>query len=234
MNWILLIVIVAAVCAILIIQKNKKPTVEGFPYEQRGKLFSAAERSFYRVLCKAAAGNAVVFGKVRVADIVKPTKGLDRGGWQRAFNRIAAKHFDFLLCKPDDLSVISAIELDDGSHGKKKRTERDQFLNGVCEAVGITLHRFKASSGYQMGKIRGVLFPGTEPVIPKPAPEIENGNEEQPSAPVDDKPKQLCPKFSSELVKKVAKKGKHAGNVFMAYSAFPNCRYIAKLKERAS
>ncbi|MES9901852.1 MAG: topoisomerase DNA-binding C4 zinc finger domain-containing protein [Sedimenticola sp.] len=39
---------------------------------------------------------------------------------------------------------------------------------------------------------------------------------------------QLCPKCSSKLVRKVAKKGEHKCSQFLACSAFPNCRYIAK------
>ena len=36
----------------------------------------------------------------------------------------------------------------------------------------------------------------------------------------------LCPKCSSELALKVAKKGKNIGNEFWACSAFPKCRFV--------
>ncbi|MES9898425.1 MAG: topoisomerase DNA-binding C4 zinc finger domain-containing protein [Sedimenticola sp.] len=40
--------------------------------------------------------------------------------------------------------------------------------------------------------------------------------------------KGVCPKCASELVKRVASKGKHKGSEFIAYSAYPRCRYVTK------
>jgi hypothetical protein len=40
----------------------------------------------------------MVFGKVRVADVVETASGLRWSDRLRAFNRISAKHFDFLVC----------------------------------------------------------------------------------------------------------------------------------------
>jgi hypothetical protein len=85
------------------------------------------------VLHQAIGNNAAIFGKVRVADVVEPKAGLTRSAHQKAFNRISAKHFDFLLCDKEDLSVACAIELDDGSHNSKRRQERDEFLKGVAQ-----------------------------------------------------------------------------------------------------
>jgi ssDNA-binding Zn-finger/Zn-ribbon topoisomerase 1 len=36
----------------------------------------------------------------------------------------------------------------------------------------------------------------------------------------------VCPKCSSKMVKKTARKGKNVGNEFWACSAFPKCRHI--------
>lgn len=42
---------------------------------------------------------------------------------------------------------------------------------------------------------------------------------------VEEKKNNTCPKCGSELVVRVAKKGKNKGNEFMACSGFPKCRY---------
>jgi hypothetical protein len=92
---------------------------------QRGKpLCSAAERAFLEVLDQAVAvdagiaasapghgGGYRVFGKVRVADVVALKPGLNPWARQGALNRIAAKHFDFVLCRSSDLAVVCAVEL---------------------------------------------------------------------------------------------------------------------------
>lgn len=219
------VALVVGVSAFIFLIINKKASIDRYPYEQQDMLFSAAERSFYGALCQAVSKHALVFGKVRVADVVKPTKGLDRGNWQRTFNRIASKHFDFLLCNPDDLSVAAVIELDDSSHGKNKQISRDQFIEGLCESVGLPLYRFKANRGYNVSDIREELFPSTisEPQSDKTDQTTKSQLEENDSGVFTPR----CPKCSSELVIKTAKKGPHKDSTFLACSAFPKCRYIA-------
>lgn len=106
---------------------------------------------------------ALIFSKVRVADVLAPQKGLNRANWQRAFNQISAKHVDFLLCDPQDCAVKLVIELDDASHGSAKRKKRDVFLEGACKSAGLPLLRIRAARGYGVLNIRqqveAVLFP---------------------------------------------------------------------------
>lgn len=76
------------------------------PYQKCETLFTPAERSFLGVLQQAVGNNAAIFAKVRVADIVEPKTGLSRSARQKAFNKISAKRFDFLLCDKEDLSEM--------------------------------------------------------------------------------------------------------------------------------
>ncbi len=101
----------------------------------------------------------MIFGKVRVADIMTTKRGSSASNRQKAFNRIAAKHFDFVLCNPKDLSVTAVIELDDKSHSRLSRQYRDQFLESACTAAGLTLHRFTAKRGYSVLEIRETIYP---------------------------------------------------------------------------
>ena len=130
MIWIF---ILAIVVVILIIMRDKLPQNRAtehrdYPYQKIDELFTPAERSFYGVLNQATGDNAAILGKVRVADVVVPNKGLSRSLWQKSFNKISGKHFDFLLCSKDTLSVICAIELDDSSHKSKKDMKEMNFL----------------------------------------------------------------------------------------------------------
>ncbi|MBR3404955.1 MAG: DUF2726 domain-containing protein, partial [Firmicutes bacterium] len=55
------------------------------------------------------------------------------------FNRIKAKHTDFILVEPETLEVLAVVELDDPSHEREDRIERDEFVDHVYEAAGIPL-----------------------------------------------------------------------------------------------
>jgi ssDNA-binding Zn-finger/Zn-ribbon topoisomerase 1 len=218
------LIIVAAVIVVIAVVLSKllqirMPTSTFFPYRKSTALFSPAERSFLGVLHQAVGGDATIFGKVRVADVVEPETGLNRSDRQSAFNRISGKHFDFLLCDNEDLSVICAIELDDRSHQSKSRHQRDEFLKGVCEAAGVPLVQVPAMSGYVIDVVKRLIAPhlsiqGTNHQEPSPARQESEINEK------------VCPKCSASMVKRVAKKGTHAGEQFWACSAFPKCRTI--------
>lgn len=172
MEWLFLILLIIGIALILTKGKSIR---KDYPYEQHGALFTPAERSFYGILCQATKGKAIVFGKVRVGDILKTKKGLNTSERQKAFNKISAKHFDFVLCHPDDLSVLATVELDDSSHNSKKRKIRDEFLEGACKSAGLKLHRFKARKSYIIADVQESLFPssGDGFTSPLPAHKIE-------------------------------------------------------------
>ena len=188
-------------------------------YSKIGPLFTAAERSFLGALQLACPSHVVVMGKVRIADVLKPVKGLGRKHWQIAFNKISAKHFDFVLCDANDLSVIAVIELDDASHKKAKTHLRDVFVESACESAGLKLHRFKASAKYTVEDIRNQLFAVDDSSATPMATDVQ-----QPA--VDSPSNKTCPKCQSQLITKTAQRGKNKGNEFLACSAFPACRYI--------
>mgnify|MGYP003658314298 CR=1 FL=1 len=117
-------------------------------YELKTSLFSAAERSFLGVLESIDFDDLSLCYKVRLADVFDVKKGYNRGRWQRVFNRISAKHIDFLLIRKSDGKPVLGIELDDKSHQKTKGIERDRFVDGVFKSGGLPLLRVKAQATY--------------------------------------------------------------------------------------
>ena len=108
-----------------------------YPYEKR-PLLTDNEAQFYEVLRPAAeALDLVVLIKMRLADIMA-VKSTEKE-YMAAFNRIKAKHTDFVLCDPETMEVLMGIELDDKSHEQEERIERDIFVDGAYKACGIPL-----------------------------------------------------------------------------------------------
>ncbi len=225
MDWIVIALVIVVVLAIVVVKLSQKQVAQPseYPYRKLDVLFSPAERSFLGVLNQAVGENTQIFGKVRVADVIAPKKGLSRSDWQKSFNKISGKHFDFLLCNTSDLSVLCAVELNDSSHNSKKRKDRDAFLEGACQAANVPIIQIAARSTYNINEIQQSLaayLPGS--MSPDSTQEsVEAIIEHQPSG--DEK---VCPKCSSKMVKKIAKKGKYVDNEFWACSAFPKCRHI--------
>lgn len=87
----LLILLVAVVGAISALVQKREPTTS-FPYQKQDILFTPAERSFLGVLEQAVDKQHRIFGKVRLADVIKVKKGLSKSTWQSEFNKIKSKH----------------------------------------------------------------------------------------------------------------------------------------------
>lgn len=150
----ILLIVFVLILAVLGKLLGKSIVIEQGAYTQRDALFSVAERSFYGVLEQAISKDYKIFGKVRVADVLTPKSNLNKSNWQTAFNKISAKHFDYVLCQKDTLQVVAVIELDDKSHNSKKAKNRDAFLEDACEGADLKLIRFKAKAGYQIDSVR--------------------------------------------------------------------------------
>lgn len=131
------------------------------PYQKESALFTPAERAFLDVLEQALGGRFRVFGKVRLADVIRVKQGLSGSDRQQAFNRIQSKHLDFVICNPDDLSVEFVVELDDSSHQQTRRKTRDEFIDKALAAAGVPIFHFPVRRSYVAAEIQASIFEQT-------------------------------------------------------------------------
>lgn len=122
------------------------PDAAAYPYAARHFLLSKAERSFYGVLCSVCHGRFDVFAKVRLADLLFVERGAERR--QHHQNRIQMKHVDFVLCDPEAVRPLLVIELDDASHERAARQERDEFVDRALMAAGVPILHVKVAHAY--------------------------------------------------------------------------------------
>ncbi len=113
-------------------------------------LFSPAEAEFYHGLVEIYGTSAIICPKVRLLDLIRPQQGLDKSTYQTAFNRVAKKHVDFVILRPEDLSVLGVIELDDRSHERQDRADRDMFVDDALQQSGIPVCRVKCRRQYDL------------------------------------------------------------------------------------
>jgi|JI10StandDraft_1071094.scaffolds.fasta_scaffold940295_2 hypothetical protein len=99
-------------------------------------LLTLSEAKFHKYLEMVSQGRCRILIKPRLADVFQHEKG-DLAG----FNKISQKHVDFIICRNDDWTPMLAIELDDDSHQKRDRQNRDMFVNALFASTGIPLLR---------------------------------------------------------------------------------------------
>jgi hypothetical protein len=192
------------------------------PYRVRDDFLSPAERSFYGVLCAAAAGERmVVCPKVGLGDVffvVQPREN------RTAFNRISQKHVDFLLCEPGTMRPRLGVELDDSSHARPDRQARDAFVEDVFRAANLPLLRVPTQQGYSLSELTARIDS-----LLNGLPAVGDGARSEDSAPpvlvvTPEKTPPLCPKCGVVMVLRTAKQGDRAGKPFYGCSNYPRCR----------
>jgi hypothetical protein len=181
------------------------PTVEtiipeALPYRVRDDFLSPAEFSFYKVLSSLGGTRLIIQSKVRLADVffvARPNENMTY------FSRIAQKHLDFLVCDSVTMKPLLGIELDDSSHKRDDRQERDDFVEREYNSREIAaqiapLLKDKVSA----------------PVVATSQPEI---NMQVSSVP-------LCPKCGIPMVLRTVAQGEHKGKHFYGCQNYPRCR----------
>jgi len=125
---------------------DKGDGADELPYRRKDYLLSKAERAFFETLQKAVGNRCLIFAKVRLADLLFIRRGTERR--QSYFNRIRSKHIDFVLCDRDAVRPLLAIELDDSSHNRPDRKQRDTFVDSALAAAELPILHVKARADY--------------------------------------------------------------------------------------
>ena len=161
--WIVFLFLLAAALQVVVaLQKKKGAGKKANKFEGAGPLMSPGELKFFRALEAAVGSDYRVFSKVRLADIVQPAKTGDKRAWYAAFGVIKSKHVDFAVCDPDTLEFRLVVELDDKSHGRSDRAERDQKVDEILAQANIPVLHYPARAAYSVEEIQGRIFGGQE------------------------------------------------------------------------
>ena len=134
-------------------------------YKAREALFTPAETVFLRALDRIIPPSLRVFGKVRLGDLFEVSDGVPAALRMRLFNKVAAKHVDFVVVRADDLTPVFAIELDDSSHRAEARQSRDRFVENVFTGAGVPLERVRVTRSYSQVELQRQFSAHIQPHI---------------------------------------------------------------------
>jgi len=156
----LVVLLVVAMVVLALLKGGGKEEESGkeTPYVKRAALLTAAEVAFYKVLVAAVGARYVVMAQVSLAGVLEVDRAKvtgERKGFQAAFNRISRKTVDFVLCEPGTMRIVAAVELDDRSHERAERKERDGFVEAAMKAAGLPLVRVKAAGSCNSAGLEG-------------------------------------------------------------------------------
>jgi hypothetical protein len=204
---------------------EKSSESEEYPYFIRDAFLSPAEHSFYQVLQKAVGSWAIVLTKVSLSDLFY-VRHTDPSRYRILTNKIDRKHVDFLLCDPLTVKPLAGIELDDKSHQRPDRQERDEFVEEVFEAAKLPLLRTAARHTYSVGELETWVKQG----IGEPEDSAASKATTSPPAPEASQAIPNCPQCSAPMVLRTVKTGPNQGGKFWGCPNYPRCRGIVPFK----
>lgn len=197
------------------LKRSQKETISKvLPYRLRDDFLSSAEFSFYKVLFSLVGTRLTIQSKVRLADVFFVARPNENVAY---FNRIAQKHLDFLVCDSVTMKPLFGVELDDSSHKRNDRQERDEFVESVCKVAGLPLLRLPVQREYNSREIAAQIAPFVSEKISVSVPPQPEVNKQVSSVPV-------CPKCGIPMVLRTVAQGEHKGKQFYGCQNYPRCR----------
>ncbi|MFZ2072550.1 MAG: DUF2726 domain-containing protein [Minisyncoccia bacterium] len=137
---------------------NTEPVQVEKRYSLKQGLLTPTEEIFMGVLERVVQDNYRIVPQVQLSRIMKPIDSSAHFTNYHDFNLIKAKSIDFVLYDKDLIHPYLAIELDDSSHERLDRIERDEFVNRVMEEVGLRIIHVPVSNSYDENELRNRIF----------------------------------------------------------------------------
>lgn len=184
------------------------------PYRQRDDFLSSAEFSFYKVLQQAVGTEMAICPKVGLNDLFYVPRSVENS--LAHLNKINRKHVDFVLCDVQTMRPLLAIELDDSSHKRKDRQDRDDLVDSVFKAAQLPLLHVTVKRAYQPADIsKEINAIISHPSDLQPAPDLKAGSP-------------ICSKCDAPMILRTASRGQNKGQQFWGCVNYPQCKEIVQ------
>lgn len=148
--FVLLAVVGVAIAVFKFLVESKAEPLEEGTYEKR-KILTDAEQSFYQKLKELVADRYYIFPQIHLANLL--TVKAQGKNWKKLFNKVIQKSVDFVLVDKVTFETKLVIELDDHTHLRKNRVDRDSFVDSSLKSAGIAIIHVKEHNLEEISQI---------------------------------------------------------------------------------
>lgn len=214
----IVLIIVCGVCY----AKNRSVSV---PLQKKSKFLSGAQKKFFDVLIDAVGHEYCVFARVGFLGVIEVAPTVSRAQRKRFLAEVENDYFDFVLVNSQTMAIFAVIELQDFSAKKQRaQNKRKQLLSQMCQSVNVKLLYFDVREDYQNKDVgRIITGKARKPKSIHVDHHSELALQSRSFTVYGDV--RVCPKCRSELVAKIATKGRHMGKKFLLCRKYPVCDY---------
>ena len=147
---------VAVGLALWLVLRRRRGGKAVYTYRRKEFLMSRAEHDFFDIITKAVGGQYYVFPQVHLPNILDHK--IIRQNWRGALSHIDRKSVDFVICDKAYIKPRLAIELDDRTHEREGRIERDGEVERILNEAGMPFLRFMNNGRFDKEEIKNLIL----------------------------------------------------------------------------
>jgi len=132
--------------------KKSKPL---YNYKRKYFLISRPEHEFFDILVEVMGNKYYVFPQIHLSNILD--NKIVGQNWKGAFRHIDEKSVDYVICDKAYIKPLLAIELDDRTHEKEDRKERDAEVKRILDQVGLPFLIFENHGSFNKEEIKKII-----------------------------------------------------------------------------
>lgn len=148
-------IVVAAIVVLVLaiwLLSRRRPRRPRYRYRARRSVMTRREEWFFRVLQEALGRDYLIFPQIHISSLLdERIKGQN---WAAARGQTNGKSVDYVIVDARTLAVFCAVELDDPTHDRPERVERDRQVEAMFADAGVPLARFREPEGMDPRDIR--------------------------------------------------------------------------------
>ena len=136
-------------------ENNSQIKKSQYKYYAKSYVMTSRENECFKILNEIFSSKWFVVPQVHLSALLDyRVKGQN---WNAAFRHINGKSVDFVLIGKESYKVICVIELDDSTHSKPDRIERDVEIERMFKEAGIPLARISKFESMTKSEIAKVV-----------------------------------------------------------------------------
>jgi len=143
---VVIVAVVALALARAVFEDGADEEKKKYQYTRKNFFLTRAEHECFDALMAAVGNDYLIFAQVHLPTLID-NKVVGQN-WRAAFRHINGKSVDFVLCDKAYISPKIAIELDDKTHERPDRQERDFEVERILREAGVPLLRLENAGSF--------------------------------------------------------------------------------------
>lgn len=143
-------ILLACVAALAYGARGKRGREQSKIYSKKERYLSRPEAEFLSVLRGIVGGRYEVYAQVPLVSVI------DKNG--SAFRNELFRVVDYLIADPANSTPLLLIELNDASHARRDRVERDRKVAEICACAGIPLIAFTFEQAKNVPEVKKTVM----------------------------------------------------------------------------